>query len=37
MGCFWAGDSLFGATLGVIRTSVGYAGGLKDNPAYRNL
>lgn len=37
MGCFWAGDSLFGATPGVIRTSVGYAGGLKDNPAYRNL
>ncbi|XP_011502228.1 PREDICTED: peptide methionine sulfoxide reductase [Ceratosolen solmsi marchali] len=37
MGCFWAGDSLFGATPGVIRTCVGYAGGLKDNPAYSNL
>ncbi|XP_058807706.1 peptide methionine sulfoxide reductase [Phymastichus coffea] len=37
MGCFWAGDSLFGATPGVFRTSVGYAGGTKENPAYKNL
>lgn len=37
MGCFWAGDSLFGALPGVIRTCVGYAGGTKDSPAYRNL
>ncbi|KAJ8664781.1 hypothetical protein QAD02_006443, partial [Eretmocerus hayati] len=37
MGCFWAGDSLFGATPGVIRTCVGYAGGTKDKPVYRNL
>ncbi|XP_051169454.1 peptide methionine sulfoxide reductase isoform X1 [Leptopilina boulardi] len=37
MGCFWAGDSLFGATPGVIRTCVGYAGGSKENPTYRNI
>ncbi|XP_011871037.1 PREDICTED: peptide methionine sulfoxide reductase isoform X1 [Vollenhovia emeryi] len=37
MGCFWAGDSLFGALPGVIRTCVGYAGGSKESPAYRNL
>lgn len=37
MGCFWANDSLFGATPGVIRTRVGYAGGTIPNPAYRSL
>lgn len=37
MGCFWAPDSLYGATSGVIRTKVGYAGGAFDNPTYRNL
>jgi len=37
MGCFWAGDSLFGALPGVIRTCVGYAGGTKDSPTYRKL
>lgn len=37
MGCFWAGDALFGATPGVIRTCVGYAGGSKENPTYRNM
>ncbi|XP_033215164.1 protein phosphatase 1 regulatory subunit 16A isoform X2 [Belonocnema kinseyi] len=37
MGCFWAGDSLFGATPGVIRTCVGYAGGSKETPTYRNI
>ncbi|XP_058832034.1 peptide methionine sulfoxide reductase-like isoform X2 [Topomyia yanbarensis] len=26
MGCYWAPDSLFGATKGVLRTCVGYAG-----------
>lgn len=37
MGCFWAGDCLFGATQGVLRTSVGYAGGDKDKPTYKNM
>ncbi|XP_077273671.1 methionine sulfoxide reductase A isoform X3 [Temnothorax americanus] len=37
MGCFWAGDSLFGALPGVIRTCVGYAGGTKESPAYKNI
>ncbi|EZA52657.1 hypothetical protein DMN91_002068 [Ooceraea biroi] len=37
MGCFWAGDSLFGALPGVIRTCVGYAGGTKDSPTYRDM
>lgn len=37
MGCFWAGDSLFGVTPGVIRTSVGYSGGTKLSPAYKNM
>ncbi|XP_073947011.1 methionine sulfoxide reductase A [Choristoneura fumiferana] len=37
MGCFWSNDSLFGATLGVIRTRVGYAGGTTKNPHYRSL
>ncbi|KZC04185.1 PREDICTED: peptide methionine sulfoxide reductase [Dufourea novaeangliae] len=37
MGCFWAGDCLFGVLPGVIRTCVGYAGGQKESPIYRNL
>lgn len=37
MGCFWAGDSLFGVLPGVIRTCVGYAGGQKESPTYRNM
>lgn len=37
MGCFWAGDSLFGALPGVVRTCVGYAGGTKESPAYKNM
>ncbi|XP_031837533.1 methionine sulfoxide reductase A isoform X4 [Nomia melanderi] len=37
MGCFWAGDCLFGVLPGVIRTCVGYAGGQKEFPTYRNL
>ncbi|XP_076668324.1 methionine sulfoxide reductase A isoform X2 [Andrena cerasifolii] len=37
MGCFWAGDSLFGVLPGVIRTCVGYAGGQKELPTYRNM
>lgn len=37
MGCFWSNDSLFGATRGVVRTRVGYAGGTTKNPHYRNI
>jgi len=37
MGCFWGGDSLYGAVPGVVRTRVGYAGGTKENPTYHNL
>lgn len=37
MGCFWAPDSMFGSTIGVLRTRVGYSGGKYKNPTYRNL
>lgn len=37
MGCFWGADCLFGATTGVLRTNVGYSGGTKVNPTYRDL
>ena len=37
MGCFWGPDALFGAEEGVIRTRVGYAGGVENNPTYSNI
>ncbi|KAL5282344.1 hypothetical protein ACFFRR_005486 [Megaselia abdita] len=37
MGCFWGAESLFGATEGVLRTTVGYSGGTSDKPKYTNL
>ncbi len=37
LGCFWAPDGSFGSLPGVIRTRVGYAGGTKHNPTYRDL
>lgn len=38
MGCFWAPDSLFGSTPGIITTRVGYAGGSNDFiPTYKNM
>lgn len=37
MGCFWGADSLYGGTWGVLRTKVGYSGGSKINPKYRDL
>lgn len=37
MGCFWGCDSLFGATKGVLRTRVGYAGGTTETPAYKQM
>ncbi|XP_065360759.1 peptide methionine sulfoxide reductase isoform X1 [Calliphora vicina] len=37
MGCFWGAESLYGGTWGILRTTVGYAGGSKDQPTYRNM
>ena len=37
MGCFWTPDALFGAEEGILRTRVGYAGGIKENPTYGNI
>ncbi|GJN29719.1 hypothetical protein PR202_gb17970 [Eleusine coracana subsp. coracana] len=37
LGSFWRSEAAFGCLPGVIRTSVGYAGGSKANPEYRNL
>lgn len=37
MGCFWSGDSIFGATPGILRTTVGYAGGTTRSPTYKNM
>ncbi|XP_008776885.1 peptide methionine sulfoxide reductase A5 isoform X1 [Phoenix dactylifera] len=37
LGSFWRSEATFGCLPGVVRTSVGYAGGSKTNPEYRNL
>ena len=37
LGCFWGPDARFGAMDGVVRTRVGYAGGTKSDPTYRDL
>lgn len=37
LGCFWGPDAYFGVMPGVVRTRVGYAGGTKDNPTYKNI
>lgn len=37
MACFWEPDAIFGARKGVIRTRVGYSGGIKANPTYKDL
>lgn len=38
MGCFWAPDSLFGSTPGIVTTRVGYAGGSNNFiPTYKNI
>jgi len=37
LGCFWHPDIYFSKIPGVIRTTVGYAGGMKENPTYENL
>ncbi|XP_010531078.1 PREDICTED: peptide methionine sulfoxide reductase A5 [Tarenaya hassleriana] len=37
LGSFWRSEAAFGCVDGVVRTSVGYAGGNKANPEYRSL
>ena len=37
LGSFWRSESVFGCLNGVVRTTVGYAGGSKSNPEYRSL
>ncbi|XP_001847522.2 peptide methionine sulfoxide reductase [Culex quinquefasciatus] len=37
MGCYWGTDSLFGATLGVLRTRVGYSGGTTGAPKGKDI
>lgn len=37
MGCFWACDALFGGTIGVLRTRVGYSGGTTKDPHYKSM
>ncbi|PKA60570.1 Peptide methionine sulfoxide reductase A5 [Apostasia shenzhenica] len=37
LGSFWRSEAAFGCLPGVVRTIVGYAGGTKNNPEYRNL
>ena len=37
LGSFWRSEAVFGCLPGVVRTTVGYAGGSKTNPEYRSL
>ncbi|EXC35376.1 Peptide methionine sulfoxide reductase A5 [Morus notabilis] len=37
LGSFWRSEAVFGCLKGVVRTTVGYAGGSKNNPVYRSL
>ncbi len=37
MGCFWGAERLFWQTGGVWVTSVGYGGGLRENPSYEQV
>ena len=36
-GCFWGVEKYFSLAKGVIKTTVGYANGTKDNPSYLDL
>jgi peptide-methionine (S)-S-oxide reductase len=37
MGCFWGAERRFWQTPGVVRTAVGYSGGVTPNPSYRDV
>ncbi|XP_002981944.2 peptide methionine sulfoxide reductase A5 [Selaginella moellendorffii] len=37
VGSFWSGEAAFGCIPGVVRTRVGYCGGSKQSPEYRNI
>lgn len=37
LGCFWQPDDYFSKLSGVLKTTVGYAGGTSENPTYENL
>jgi peptide-methionine (S)-S-oxide reductase len=37
MGCFWGAEKKFWTVKGVYSTSVGYAGGITQNPTYREV
>jgi peptide-methionine (S)-S-oxide reductase len=37
LGCFWAPDGQFPGQNGVLRTAVGYAGGVQADPTYRSI
>jgi peptide-methionine (S)-S-oxide reductase len=36
-GCFWGVEATFRATRGVSNATVGYAGGMKENPTYQDV
>ena len=36
-GCFWGVEAAFRATPCVVSTDVGYAGGTRPNPTYRDV
>ena len=37
MGCFWCSENLFDGVSGIYSTQVGYAGGVTQNPSYRQV